>query len=121
MYKPFEDVATFMEAAGQTIKEKNETQAELYYKLIREEMGELETSMKIEDKAEVIDACFDTIWVILGYMHSLGLDVDGIWKEGAKSNLIKIDEETGKVIKRDDGKILKPQGWRPPDFKQFVR
>jgi len=121
MYKPFEDVATFMEAAGQTTKEKNETQAELYYKLIQEEVSELETSKTIDDKAEVIDACFDTIWVIVGYLHSLGYDIDAIWNEGAQSNLIKINKETGQVVKRDDGKILKPEGWRPPNFSQFVK
>ena len=54
-------------------------------------------------------------------MNSLGLDVDGIWKEGAENNLIKIDKNTGLVTKREDGKILKPTTWAPPNFKQFVK
>ena len=28
---------------------------------------------------------------------------------------------TGKVIKREDGKVLKPEGWTPPQLKQFVK
>ena len=82
------DVKTFMKAAGQTTTTVNQPQSDLYYNLIKEEIAELHTSMAIGDKPEIIDACFDSIWVILGYMNSLGLDVDGIWKEGAANNLI---------------------------------
>ena len=46
--------------------------------------------------------------------------VEGAWDEGAKSNLAKIDKVTGKVIKRDDGKVLKPDGWKKPDFSKFT-
>jgi hypothetical protein len=28
---------------------------------------------------------------------------------------------TLKVKKREDGKILKPEGWKPPDFAKFVK
>ena len=28
---------------------------------------------------------------------------------------------TGKVIKREDGKVLKPEGWTPPDIKSILR
>jgi predicted HAD superfamily Cof-like phosphohydrolase len=47
-------------------------------------------------------------------------DIKGGWDEVAKSNLCKIDSKTGKVIRRDDGKILKPEGWNPPDLTKFV-
>ena len=60
------------------------------------------------------------IWVIIGYMLSKGYDVEGAWDEGARSNLAKIDTVTGKVIKREDGKVLKPDGWKKPDFSKFT-
>ena len=60
------------------------------------------------------------IWVIVGYMLSKGYDVEGAWDEGAKSNLAKIDKKTGFVRRREDGKILKPEDWTPPDFSKFV-
>jgi hypothetical protein len=36
------------------------------------------------------------------------------------TNFAKIDKETGKVRKREDGKVLKPQGWTPPNLEPFV-
>jgi predicted HAD superfamily Cof-like phosphohydrolase len=49
-----------------------------------------------------------------------GYDVDAAWAEVARSNLAKIDPATGKVIKRPDGKVLKPEGWTPPALDKFV-
>ena len=116
----FDDVHKFLVACGQTANMPNPSQAELYKKLIQEEVKEFWDAEAVSDEVEEIDACFDMIWVIVGYMKSRGWDCEGIWDEGAKSNLCKIDAKTGKVIKREDGKILKPEGWKPPDFKKFV-
>jgi hypothetical protein len=38
-----------------------------------------------------------------------------------KTNFAKIDHDTGKVRKRDDGKVLKPLGWEPPKLAQFLK
>lgn len=121
MTKTFTDVAVFMTAAGQTTNKNNLEQAKLYKKLIVEEFSEFLEADIDDDDVERIDACFDMIWVIIAYMHSRGWDCENIWDEGAKSNLIKIDSATGKVLKRDDGKILKPEGWKPPDFSKFTK
>jgi predicted HAD superfamily Cof-like phosphohydrolase len=120
MTKVFRDVQVFMNAAGQTTTQDNPTQAELYKTLIKEEVKEFWDAEAISDEVEEIDACFDMIWVIVGYMLSKGYDVDAIWDEGALSNLKKIDKETGKVLKREDGKVMKPEGWKPPDFSKFA-
>jgi predicted HAD superfamily Cof-like phosphohydrolase len=96
-------------------------QAELYKKLIIEEYSEFIEADINNDDVERIDACFDMIWVIVGYMKSRGWNCEAIWDEGAKSNLSKIDPTTGSVRRREDGKILKPEGWKPPDFTKFVR
>jgi hypothetical protein len=37
-----------------------------------------------------------------------------------RTNFAKIDKETGKVRKREDGKVLKPQGWTPPELEQYL-
>ena len=121
MTKTFTDVQVFMNAAGQTTTEDNETQAKLYDKLIREEFDEYIAARLMKDDVETIDACFDMIWVIVGYMLSRGWDCDKIWDEGSLSNLAKIDKETGKVLKREDGKVLKPEGWKKPDFTKFAK
>ena len=125
MSKTFTDVAVFLRAVGQenpSIPQKTEsTQAELYKKLIMEEYSEFIEADLANDDVERLDACFDMIWVIIGYMRSRGWDCESAWDEGAKSNLSKIDPATGLVRRREDGKILKPEGWKPPDFTKFVK
>lgn len=120
MSKIFTDVQMFMLASGQTLNTQNETQSLLYRKLIDEEYQEFCEARINEDDVETLDACFDMIWVIVGYMLSKGYDVEGAWDEGARSNLAKIDAVTGKVTKRDDGKVLKPEGWQKPDFSKYI-
>jgi predicted HAD superfamily Cof-like phosphohydrolase len=120
MTKVFTDVATFMLAGEQTVGKDNNEQAELYLNLIREEYQELLDARQLTDDVLTIDACFDTIWVIVGYMLSRGWSCERIWDEGALSNLKKIDRKTQKILKREDGKILKPEGWQPPDFTKFI-
>lgn len=125
MSKTFTDVAVFLSAVGQDVPSKPQKtmseQANLYRNLIVEEFWEFQDAIKAKDDAEQLDACFDMIWVIIGYMKSRGWDCENVWDEGAKSNLSKIDPVTGKVIRREDGKILKPEGWKPPDFAKFVK
>ena len=124
MSKVFTDVTVFMTAAGQSIPPFNANrseQSDLYFNLIKEEYRELMDANLDQNDTEICDACFDLMWVIAGYMKSRGWDCENIWDEGAKSNLSKIDKATSKVIKREDGKILKPEGWKPPDFAKFVK
>jgi predicted HAD superfamily Cof-like phosphohydrolase len=124
MSKTFTDVTVFMTAAGQSVPPFNANrsdQSDLYMKLIQEEYTELMDAEAVSDDAEICDACFDLMWVIVGYMKSRGWDCENIWDEGAQSNLSKIDPVTLKVKKREDGKILKPEGWKPPDFAKFVK
>lgn len=124
MTKVFTDVSVFLKSVGQetpAIPQKTvSTQAELYKKLIKEEVEEFWEAEAASDDIEQLDACFDMIWVIVGYMKSRGWDCEAAWDEGAKSNLSKIDPTTGFVRRREDGKILKPEGWKTPDFSKFV-
>jgi predicted HAD superfamily Cof-like phosphohydrolase len=119
-----EDVEKFLVAVGQTpppfVVDEN-PQSLLYKELMREEIKEFWEADELNDDVERLDACFDMIWVIVGYARSRGWEMDKAWIEGAKSNLSKIDPETGLVKRRDDGKILKPEGWTTPDFAQFVK
>jgi predicted HAD superfamily Cof-like phosphohydrolase len=124
MTKVFTDVTVFLKAVGQetpSTPQMMSDQALLYKTLIEEEYYEFLDAYKNSDDTEEIDACFDMMWVIIGYMKSRGWDCESIWDEGAKSNLSKIDPVSGKVIRRADGKILKPEGWKPPDFAKFTK
>ena len=114
----YDDVVKFIEACEQ---ERNGQNAVLYKKLIREEFDEFIRDYLSNDEVGQLDGCMDMIWVILGYCYMKGYDVNGAWDEVARSNLSKIDPVTGKVNKRADGKVLKPEGWTPPNLESFVK
>jgi predicted HAD superfamily Cof-like phosphohydrolase len=68
----------------------------------------------------MLDALIYMLVVSVGAILSMGADGEGAWKEVMRSNFAKIGED-GKVRKREDGKVLKPTGWTPPDLKTFVK
>jgi predicted HAD superfamily Cof-like phosphohydrolase len=93
----------------------------MYLGLIEEEMTELQVAIDSSDKVEQLDALIDILVVTIGAIHSAGFDGEGAWKEVINTNFAKIDRETGKVRKREDGKVLKPLGWTPPDLKTYLK
>jgi len=121
MTNPFRDQEKFMRASDQSVGTLNEAQYKLYLDLMEEEWKELQVALDNGDRVEQLDALLDFIVVTIGAIHSAGFDGEGGWREVIGTNLAKIDKETGKVRKREDGKVLKPVGWVPPDLKPFVR
>jgi len=121
MTNPFRDQEKFMRACDQTVGEYNEKQYKLYLDLMDEEWKELKAALVMGDRVEQLDALLDFIVVTTGAIHSAGMDGEGGWKEVMSTNFAKIDKETGKVRKREDGKVLKPVGWTPPNLEPFVK
>ena len=117
---PFRDQEKFMRACDQTVESLNQDQFNMYLKLIEEETRELAVAIDNNDKVESLDALIDILVVTIGAIHSMGADGEGAWKEVMRTNFAKIDKDTGKVRKREDGKVLKPLGWAPPELSQFV-
>jgi predicted HAD superfamily Cof-like phosphohydrolase len=117
MTNPFLDQEKFMRACEQTVGEFNRDQYQLYCNLIKEEFNELvESSTKVDD----LDALIDILVVTIGAINSLGANGESAWQEVMRTNFAKIDPVTGKVCKREDGKVLKPDGWTPPDLVPFI-
>ena len=121
MTNAFRDQEKFMKACDQTVGEINVEQYKLYLNLMEEEWKELKAALLMEDRVEQLDALLDFIVVTIGAIHSGGFDGECGWKEVMSTNLAKIDKETGKVRKREDGKVLKPVGWTAPELAQFVK
>lgn len=117
MTNPFQDQEHFMRACDQTVGEINAHQFTLYLKLITEEYFELQES---KTQLDQLDALIDILVVTIGAIHSMGADAEGAWREVMRSNLSKINPDTGKVNKREDGKVLKPEGWTPPNLKPYL-
>jgi len=120
MSNPFRDQEKFMRACDQTVDKYNGTQFDMYCALIEEEHKELKQALADNDDVEVLDALLDILVVTIGAIHSLGADGEGAWKEVMRTNFAKIDKETGKVRKREDGKVLKPVGWTPPELEPYL-
>lgn len=131
MSNVFRDQEKFMRACDQSVDGSKEEQFKMYLKLIKEEYNELLEAQglnqnldRIEylpvDKVETLDALIDILVVTIGAIHSMGADGEGAWKEVMSTNFSKIDKLTGKVRKREDGKVLKPTGWMPPKLDQYL-
>ena len=117
MTNPFRDQEKFMRACDQSVT-CDQKQFDMYISLIEEEFNELQES---EDDTETLDALIDILVVTIGAIHSMGADGEGAWKEVMATNFAKIDKETGKVRKREDGKVLKPIGWTAPNLSPFLK
>ena len=123
------DVEAFLKACGQEPSHKT---ISLYHDLVVEEIGELEDAMadfnaaeseqdELQAKADALDAICDSIWVLIGLAQMMNLPLERGWDEVAISNLRKIDPELGRVQRDENGKILKPEGWRPPDMLRIIK
>ena len=117
---PFKDQEKFMRACDQSVDQLNQDQFNLYVQLIGEETGELADAINAQDKVETLDALVDILVVTIGAIHSMGADAEGAWREVMSTNFSKIDRETGRVRKREDGKVLKPMGWVAPELTPFL-
>ena len=120
MTNPFRDQEKFMRACDQSVEDLNADQFYLYVNLIKEEVEELAVALSNDDRVETLDALTDILVVTIGAIHSMGADAEGAWKEVMGTNFAKIDKDTGKVRKREDGKVLKPVGWQPPNLDPFL-
>jgi predicted HAD superfamily Cof-like phosphohydrolase len=114
---PFDDVDIFGTACDQAPSPEN---YKMYLDLIREETDELEEAILDNDKVEQLDALVDILVVTIGAIRAAGWDGAGAWEEVMRTNFAKIDPETGKVRKREDGKVLKPEGWEAPKLEKFL-
>ena len=117
MTNPFKDVDLFQTACDQTPSMENYA---MYLDLISEETGELKDAIIAGDQVEQLDALVDILVVTIGAIRAAGWDGEAAWNEVMKTNFAKINADTGKVIKRADGKVLKPEGWKAPQLAQFV-
>ena len=120
MTNPFRDQEKFMKACDQKVDAYSISQYKMYLNLIDEEHAELQEAVAADDLTEQLDALIDILVVTIGAIHSAGFDAEGAWKEVMATNFAKIDKETGRVRKREDGKVLKPVGWTAPDLKGYL-
>lgn len=93
---------------------------ELRIKLLTEEVQEYAEAARAGDLVEVLDALADIGYILAGTIINHGMQhiYDDAFNEVHRSNMAKLVD--GKVIRREDGKVLKPEGWQPPQLAQFL-
>ncbi|MDE0857179.1 MAG: hypothetical protein OSA38_01260 [Candidatus Poseidoniaceae archaeon] len=97
-----------------------EEMIELRIKLLREEVEEYAEAARAGDMVEVLDALADIGYILAGTVINHGMQhiYDDAFNEVHRSNMAKLVD--GKVIRREDGKVLKPEGWQAPQLAQFL-
>jgi predicted HAD superfamily Cof-like phosphohydrolase len=115
----FTDVKDFHQAFGQRIGEKPELPSAeercLRIKLLEEEFLEYMQGEGKDDIVEIADALADLIYIACGTAVSYGIPLDKVFAEVHRSNMAKLVD--GKPLYREDGKVMKPEGWTAPDVK----
>lgn len=69
--------------------------------------------------ASVLDGIVDSVYVLYQLSNVLKLPFDAAFQEIHSSNMAKRGPD-GKVTFRDDGKVLKPEGWTPPKLHALL-
>lgn len=87
--------------------------------LIEEELWELREAWSEGDVVAYADAVADLLYVVYGTADEAGIDVDAVFAEVHRSNMTKV-RDNGKVLRREDGKILKPDTYSPPDVESVL-
>jgi predicted HAD superfamily Cof-like phosphohydrolase len=118
----YQDVKEFQTAVGQNIgtepKFPNIRERKLRMDLMLEEMKEYMESEEKDDLENLAKELADIIYITCGTAASYGIPLDRVFNEVHKSNMAKLVD--GKALRREDGKILKPEGWMPPDIKKIL-
>ena len=97
-------------------------EANLRYELMAEENKEYFTACINKDKVEILDACVDMLYILAGTINSNGLQelIEHGFNLVHLNNMTKVGSD-GKVLRNPNGKILKPEGFKPVNLKQLFK
>lgn len=119
----YKDVKDFHIAFGQRVGQlpafpEDINERELRINLLEEEFKEYLDAEETLDIVGIADALADIIYIACGTAVSYGIPLDEVFAEVHRSNMAKLVD--GKPIYREDGKVMKPEGWKPPDIKKIL-
>ena len=120
----YNDVKDFHIAFGQRVGQsplipEDYNERDLRINLLEEEFKEYMNAEEKNDITEIADALADIIYIACGTAVSYGIPLDKVFAEVHRSNMAKLVD--GKPIYREDGKVMKPEGWTPPQLEQFTK
>jgi predicted HAD superfamily Cof-like phosphohydrolase len=96
-------------------------QVELRYNLMKEELDEYKDAALKGDIVEIADALGDKLYILLGTILAHGMQdiILDVFNEIHRSNMTKLTED-GKVLRREDGKIIKSDRYQSPNLAPIV-
>lgn len=138
MEKQLLQVRAFQTAFNAPMPEKptllvNE-RAKLRQRLLQEEVTEIENAIKsaqeigvleydksLEVLESISDGIVDAMYILLGTAHEYGIAdrLPLMFDEVHDANMRKLGPN-GKPAYREDGKVMKPEGWTPPNLKVIL-
>jgi len=95
------------------------SQGALRVELLREEFEEFKDAVERRDTVGIADALGDIVYVAYGSALTYGIDLDAVLREVHRANMSKLGAD-GKPMLRDDGKVLKPTSYSPPDIDRVL-
>lgn len=84
-------------------------------RLIEEEASEVLQALEERNLAHIARELADLLYVTYGTAVSLGIDIRPVFEAVHRANMAKV----GGAV-REDGKILKPPGWQPPNVEAII-
>ena len=115
-----EKVKQFMTESGQLVNEKPTLVggSSLRYHLMREENEEYIDALVDDDLVEILDACVDMAYILYGTILTHGLQ--DVFQE-AFDRVHENNMSKRPFIKDNNGKIIKPLGFKSVNLKDLVK
>ena len=90
--------------------------------LIEEEFTELIEALNWGDRVQIAKELADLVYVVVGTSVALGIPFNDVFAALQASNMSKIGPD-GQASRREDGKILKGEFYRPAEemIKEILR
>ena len=108
-----QSVRTFMNACGQGEDHGKHT-TDLRLALIEEEYEELLEAIRWGDPVFIAKEGADLVYVVVGTLIAMGIPFNDVFAALQASNMTKVGDD-GQVTKREDGKILKGENFKPAE------
>lgn len=128
IHNTLDDVHTFMRLAKQMTDGKFQYEYSHPLRVLRRDLlheeyqTEYVAAERCNDLAEIVDGLIDIIWIAQGSLlaHIGAEATNACLREVSRANMSKVIGD-GLPKFREDGKVLKPEGFEPPNIKRILQ